>query len=505
MIGSFHEHGCVEQELHHRLHAVINTVIEKKVDKIVLAVNVFTNKFLHYRPPNHRNSFDTFFIPLYIMMKYLFLLISSLVFFNNSYAKEFIIQGRVMDTSQNWLPNAEVKLKHAQISVETDPNGKFTLKIELHAFPQPVKDDIYDQLIITKEGHDTMVMDIQSKEFYLSKKLYSYELTPSVFDENGVYSLKKQMSLANSILAKNGMLSTLSKTSPDIPISVFEKLIKKQPSPSEIDSSQKEEALFYLYLPKNGEKVKAAFYISMHGIGNIDSSVLRKFADEEQVALVGFNGNPVQRGVMPVSILDQYIEELAMTSKHQELLKVPFFTFGHSNGTGFSASFSNTRSDRVLAWISYHPGFSHYLQLPNVEKSPALLMLGGKDNWLKKYRQDITAELLIKERKAPLTVMLEASVGHGPVNNETTWLFIVEYCKAVIEERLNDDGSLKLLQRKDGWLGEAYPYKQLDGHKCLDIASYKDFKGDKSTATWLPNEKFAKTWQTYGATKPRKK
>ena len=94
---------------------------------------------------------------------------------------------------------------------------------------------------------------------------------------------------------------------------------------------------FHVYIPKSVKRVKASFYISRHGMGEIDSPTLRKFAEEEGVALVGFLGDPVQRGLFPVSLLDKHIKTLATLSGHPELPDVPIITFGSSNGTGFAA------------------------------------------------------------------------------------------------------------------------------------------------------------------------
>jgi dienelactone hydrolase len=259
-------------------------------------------------------------------------------------------------------------------------------------------------------------------------------------------------------------------------------------------------AEFHVYIHESVKKVKAAFYISRHGMGDLTKPELQKFAKEEQVALIGMYGDPVQRGVDSVAELDKYIQKLAKISGHPELPNVPIMSFGHSNGTGFAASWPRDRPEQVIAWIGFHPGFNDYLQYPNTENVPAMIMAGSIDKYLIKHRQDKTVANMRKTRNAAMNMMLEGDVGHGPADHGATWVFITEYLKAAMRVRLNDDGSLKPVNIKEGWLGERYDLEK-GGRQKLTVAPYDKFKGDKSIANWLPDEEFAKQWQHYGKTK----
>ena len=321
--------------------------------------------------------------------------------------------------------------------------------------------------------------------------------------ESDTFGFSVQMSTGNAVgtfLEELEAKAGYSNTSTNIPPCEFEKIINNcNISPP---SFKADKAEFHVYIPKSVKKVKAAFYISRHGIGShsFGSPVLRKFAKDEDVALVGFNGNPVQRGLFPVSLLDPHIKRLADLSKHPELTEVPFFTFGHSNGSGFSGGLASQRPEKVIAWVSFHSGYSNYLQFPNTEKVPALVMHGTRDVWFQRHSQHKAVHTMRTKRDAAMCLMMEGSVGHGPVNSETTWEFIVDFCKSAMRIRLNNDGSLKPVDIKSGWLGTVYDFKT-QGEQRLNIAPYKDFKGDKSSANWLPDEEFAILWQKYGATK----
>jgi len=332
-----------------------------------------------------------------------------------------------------------------------------------------------------------------------------------ITDETADFSV--MMSRNNAIEGKTGrtalpFLSELEKktgygrTSTDIPPEAFTKVLESRKVAPANEAPGKTQ--FHVYIPKSVKKVKAAFYISCHGMGEIGSPTLHKFAEDEKVALVGLLGDPVQRGLFPVSLLDKHIKKLAVLSGHPELTDVPIITFGHSNGTGFAACLPSQRPDRVIAWISFHSGYSNYLQFPNTEKVPALIMHGMRDDWFKKHHQDEAVATMRKKRNAAMGMMMEGSVGHAPVNKETTWSFIVEFCKAAIRVRLGEDGTLKPVNINSGWLGAVYD-TELGGQQRLYIAPYADFKGDPSTANWLPNKEFAWIWQVYGNTKPEPK
>lgn len=157
----------------------------------------------------------------------------------------------------------------------------------------------------------------------------------------------------------------------------------------------------------------------------------------------------------------------------------------------------------LITCVSFHSGYGSYLQFPNVERVPALVMHGMLDDWFHRHGQDRALGTMRRKRNAAMAMMLEGSVGHGPVNAETTWAFIVQFCKAAMRTRLGEDGKLKPVNIESGWLGAIYD-KEKGGQQLLDIAPYADFKGDTSTANWLPDEEFAKAWQRYGNTKPKK-
>lgn len=407
------------------------------------------------------------------------------------------LEGRIMDSSDNWLPDVRVALQRAGVVTHTDGNGLFKLPFSPR---KPLTADgkgIYECLELDKEGYQGRTIEITNVSFFGGAVVEKLEPNPVGADNVG-FSVR--MSTGHGLLILH---RTLEPKEPGVLIS--ETAYKKALSKLErVDTNDPTDRVwFHAYVPKTARTLKAAFLISRHGMGTIDHPRLRDFASRHDIALVGVLGNPVQRGCHPVSLLDEQIAKLARLVNHPELATVPVFTFGHSNGTGFATIYPSQRPDRVIAWISYHSGWSFHLQPPGIEKVPGLVMHGHKDEWVE-HGQEQTVKLLRSERKAAVAMMLEGNVGHGPPNPDATWTFIVAFCEAAMRTRLNADGTLKPVTLEQGWLGGNYDRRQ-GGQQDLAVAPYADYAGDRSIANWLPDETFAKIWQAYGRTDPRQR
>lgn len=379
--------------------------------------------------------------------------------------QSYVLKGKVMDTSDNWLNGAKVALVPVGTKTLTDANGEFELEFTLDKPLKRKRGKNIGSIVVAREGHVSKRIPIRSMQFFTSGKPLVVKLNPVPVDSSLV-------GFTTEMKAPKGRKGT--------------------------------KAQFHVYIPESVEKVRAAFYISRHGMGDIKRPVLRKFAADQQVALVGMMGDPVQRGVKSVAVLDEHLKRLAEMSGHPELPDVPIMCFGHSNGTGFSASWPRDRPDRVIAWVAFHPGFSGYLQYPNTEKVPAMVMCGTADKYLKNARQDRVVANLRKTRNAAMCVMMEGGVGHAPADQDSTWVFITEFLKAAMRVRLAEDGTLNPVSIESGWLGATYNYDE-GGRQLLDVAPYARFTGDKSTANWFPDEAFARTWQAYGQNDPKKR
>ncbi|WDE95311.1 hypothetical protein PQO03_06205 [Lentisphaera profundi] len=398
---------------------------------------------------------------------YKFLLLCSLLMTQGILsAEDYILSGKIMDTDDNWLNEAKVTLSPLKIETYSNANGEFTLKFSLDKPLASKKRNFIASLKIERAGHVAQSIRIRSMSFFA--KPLEVKLSPEAVDSS-LLGFRTDMDPTNSIIGKR----------------------------------TGREADFYIYIPESVKKIRAALYISMHGMGDISKPILKQFAEDEQLALVGMNGDPIKRGINNVELINEHIEKLAELSGHPELTTAPIMTFGHSNGTGFAASFPRDWHQRTIAWVAFHPGYSGYLQFPNTEKVPSMVMCGTIDKYLLNARQDETVAQMRKEKNAAMNVMMEGGVGHGPADQDATWIFIRDFLKAAMDFRLNEDGTLKPVVIEQGWLGARYDLEK-GGRQDLIIAPYADFKGDKSTANWFPSESFAKAWQTYGKREVKK-
>lgn len=411
-------------------------------------------------------------------------------------AIDYQLSGTISDPSDNLLPGVRVALKNAQVETQTDGNGEFTLSFT--AEQELVKDQYgnYDKLDLDKEGFIGRTILIRNLSIFNQPLHETIEPNP-IGEDNVGFSVRMSM---------DNVIPGYMRAEPDFalkPLEDWEAFFAAYETRE--PSGQLERATFHAYVPAGVEHLKAAFLISRHGMGTIDHPKLRSFADKHGIALVGILGDPVQRGIYPVDLLDEHLTTLGDMIGHPELATVPVFTFGHSNGTGFSGIIAAERPDRVIAWISYHSGASFHLQFPGSELVPCLAMHGNIDNFANNG-QEQTIKNLRQERNAAVGLMMEAYVGHGPVDEgqNATWDFIIAYCEAAMRTRLNEDGSLRPVVIEDGWLGAHYD-RAKGGMQALEIAPYAEFSGDQSTANWFPDELFARAWQRYGLVDPRKR
>ena len=408
------------------------------------------------------------------------------------------LRGRITDGRGQPLADVRVGLRTANAVTQTDAQGHFTLEFTPPLAPVKDKSTAYDFLEFDKEGYLGRSINLTDPEAFakpLDEKLEDDVLT----DERAEFS--RRMSLGFTLPVNTPALQKFDSISPDVSEAEWARFFsameaRKQDGPTE-------QVFFQAYVPKEVVKLKAVFLFTRHGIGSLDHPRLREFARRNGIGLVSAKGNPVQRGFYPVSAIDKDIARLGRMLKRPELATVPVLTFGHSNGTGFAGMFPSQRPERVIAWISYHSGVSFHLQFPGVEKVPGLAMHGNIDPFAKNG-QEQTIKNLRANRNAPIALMMEGNVAHGPVDKEqnATWDFIAAFCEAAMRIRLNADGTLKPVVVEQGWLGANYNRAQ-GGQQELAIAPFADFKGDRSVANWLPDKQFAETWQRYGTTDPR--
>lgn len=409
-------------------------------------------------------------------------------------AGPYTLRGKILNTADQPLAAVRVGMRGAGVAVETDAKGEFSLVFKPERPLTKGSTNAFEAVELDKDGYLGRTIDIKDLAFF-DQPLVEKLLPPPVTADRAEFTTRMSVGITLPAISTDKSFSLISAEE-------WQKWLESM-SGRKVAGARTEQVVFQAYVPMTATKVKAVFLLTRHGIGSIDHPRLRDFANRNAVALVGVKGNPVQRGFYPVSLIDGHVAKLGQMLKHPELASLPVITFGHSNGTGFSGIFASQRPERVIAWISYHSGSSFHLQFPGVEKVPGLVMHGLIDPFFKNG-QEPTVTQMRQQRDAALAMMLEANVAHGPVDREqnATWDFIAAFSEAALRTRLNQDGTLRPVVIERGWLGATYDKAQ-GGQQKLTIAPYEEFKGDRTTANWLPDATFAEVWQQYGMTDPR--
>lgn len=396
-----------------------------------------------------------------------------------AHGAEFVLRGTVRDTSRNILPEVKVSAGSPGVRVMTDDNGNFSMVLPERPrsavnFDKPGYGERHIELPAGTAPMDVMLKPNQNNA--------------------GLIVHKTRISVSHSVTTVQQLEPAL--LLQPLTTDVYREFVTRH------GEAAAEEVIVRLYLPAGG-RITSVFLISEHGMGGamMEQRVFRDFADRHQMALVGVIGEPIQRGIFPAETLETLVGEIGAKANHPQLGRLPVFTFGHSNGTGFSDLHAALRSERVLGWISYHCGGSWQLRFPNLGRAPGLVMHGQKDALF--TDQDQVVRSLRHDRDAAVSLMVEGEASHWPVDRPHAYEFMLAFCEACLRIRaphgLADGASLAPVRISEGWLASGYD-REAGGLQSPAIAAYRDFKGDRATANWLPDAAFAREWQQFCGT-----
>ena len=220
-----------------------------------------------------------------------------------------------------------------------------------------------------------------------------------------------------------------------------------------------------------------------------------------------------------VAVLDEkFRAEVAAELKRPELVNAPVIRVGLSSNGGFTMLLAQQHPDRMLAFVAHQPlppwakgnenfNFNRMTEtnsslvgkphdISQALRVPCIQQAGENDavcGTIIAYGLDRYA----RRQKAPWTYFCLPRGGHGNVlPNE----LLMPWLEGVIAQRLPADVDLskglpKLndIRIEAGWLANPV---------ALEIAEYAKYAGDKTKATWLPNEASALAWKKLGKAMP---
>jgi hypothetical protein len=288
--------------------------------------------------------------------------------------------------------------------------------------------------------------------------------------------------------------------------------------------------LFHLWLPKDAPAIKGLLVFPYHGTGEqwSESPEVQDLAKELACGIVAFDqlgklpdgtqlGFPGHDKSPDTRLLDAFAEFVRLSGR-SEIVNAPLCLFGHSNATAFVSGFGGKHPERVFAWIAFKSAFGKQFSEPAIYPIPGLVLSGENDT---SYFQDqlATVKKLRKESHARMHMIVEPGGGHwgeGPRGTKTLPI-VLAFIRTAYHLRVPVDadpskGPPRLLEAAEekGWLG-----KNLDGVRVrdqkfqwswekpvvvgqlLEIAPYGQFAGDKSEASWLPGEEYARKWREF--------
>lgn len=266
-----------------------------------------------------------------------------------------------------------------------------------------------------------------------------------------------------------------------------------------------------LWLPPGVASLRGLVVIDGVGYGNriFDSADWRKTALEQSWGML-FLKHGKQRGKEKqwaetggaeiTSALEELTKTLAADSKHPELANVPWAIWGHSGGGAIAYHAALHSPGRFFAALPYHGAVSHGKPGENegpffrivqgaALQVPILFLVGEAD--IASITSD-TKKQFIDDRsrhgiRAYLTQPRTDHLGLTATELQLSWL-VAAHALRVPSDADFKKGPAKLrdVVEADGWLGDI---------ETGDIAPFKDFKGDKAKAAWLPNESVAREWR----------
>ena len=251
-----------------------------------------------------------------------------------------------------------------------------------------------------------------------------------------------------------------------------------------------------LFIPREVQRVAAVFVILDYGELSrplFEDHELRRVITQTSTAVLLARitnikppapGEPItsqllrNAGVGGGQALLLLFRRFADETGHRELREASMLFWGWSSAASFGTTFAAVHPKRTVGFIRYHThrrGLSDDVQ--QLKQIPALLVAGGKDETA--GIEDAQAFWKLgRASGAPWALAIEPDSPHfsPEIHALTAKQLVIPWIAAVLQRHSDH-----------AWLADM---------SASAIGSYDNFKGDKATASWLPDEASARGWQT---------
>jgi hypothetical protein len=203
------------------------------------------------------------------------------------------------------------------------------------------------------------------------------------------------------------------------------------------------------------------------------------------------------------------LDTLARRAGHPEIKTVPWAIWGHSGGSLWMTAMANTYTDRIAVGIA-QSGSVEMSNTPGALKIPILHHNGRKDMIYNdaQFNNGRAKGALWAHAINPYPLWVTGSCappnklcwdttvyGHAPWDLR---MICIPWMDIALTARLPDqagESQLKPMDTSNAWIGDWI---------TRAISSAATYTGNKGTACWFPNERWAKMWQEYMATGTQK-
>ena len=274
----------------------------------------------------------------------------------------------------------------------------------------------------------------------------------------------------------------------------------------------------YLWIPEGCAQVRFAVLAQQN---MTEEAVLRSPVFRDRMAALGgaviWVAPWFSQNWEPSSGCQQTFEEmmvgLAGQSGHKEMTTVPIVPFGHSAQATFPWNFAAWNNERTLCIVSFHGdaprtnlcGYGaanvEWGRNRNIDGIPGLMVEGEYEWWEARVRPALAFRMMYPE--SCISFLCDAGAGHFYCSEETIE-YIALFIQKACEQRLQEDGTLKKINPKEGWLVSRFvpDLPQSDGADKGKVvphtvwkstaAPYPSYADDVHESFWYPDEEMAR-------------
>lgn len=214
---------------------------------------------------------------------------------------------------------------------------------------------------------------------------------------------------------------------------------------------------------------------------------LRALAAEHRIAILGTLRMGMPNAVANDGVIMGVIADAADAIGRPELTTVPILLYGLSGGGRETSGFSARHPERVAGLFLRSPARVDTLTTAAQWEVPTFMVLSELDAFVDNTA--LAAAFSVNRGTGGLWGMaMERGVPHHALSAAQRQLTL-DWLEAALQGRVNgSSGTLQTSMEQSGWLGDP---------STGEVSPWGGFRGDRSSASWLPTGQFAGEWRTF--------